>query len=614
MSLTGLDTLPPIVIALIAILSGVVWHVAGALALFRLTPRSLDESLRLTLAWFLWLPLSGAAVLGLVLAGAAGRAPLVAGTVLVGSLALLSLPILKNAVTRARSSWARWWREATSTERWLLRAGVALQLVLWAFAGHPQRQIDQFNYHLVVGHLVVRDGEPFTGTMDPHVSFAGAVEYGLAWHQAWTHSTLLFVGMAQVAIMLATVPVIVLCGLRLGGGSVALLGTLLLTVPAIIPESDMMRMAKPDGVVLAGVVLALTLVVECAGDATILVLALLAVLLACKVTALHAGLGLLLALLVQARPLRPALRAWPLLAVGVAALALQGIKNGMRLGDPVYPAAADFFHAIPWDETARAYWNDVAFAGHPRWSGLLGPLVFIRRAAPLVSGIALATILLWRSRGERRTVSRAEPQARLFLGPTCFVLATCVTWPFFYGGWISPRFLSGLSGGVLVLWLLLLAKLDRRSRRVVQVASSLAAVLLASELDVSAPHLRVWNRGSAFEALAGQWPRLRTAAALHAELGATDAVIADQPEKLFFEALVISPTPYSPRERAVVEELARRPAEVARRLHLKALIVNGTKPLSPGMAAAWSALEPYGTVREIGADRILWSPSRFQSR
>ncbi len=589
--------------ALVAITLAGAWQIAGTLALFRLTPRPLGESKRLLLAWSLWLPVSGVAVLALVLAHLASRGVLLAGTVIVLLIAASSASIARAAVARLRLRWTEWRATATPAHGWLFGGGCLLQIITWVHAGHPQRMIDQVNYHLVVGHLVVRDGQPFTATSDPHVFFSGIVEYGLAWHQAWTHSTLLFVALAQVAVMLATVPVLIACGLIVGEQSLVLLGVLLFAIPAVIPEATVLRTAKPDGIILTAVVLLLTFLAEETEGWLLLATAVLALALAAKITAIHAAIGLAACCAVwRPRRGRPA-DFVPLLVIGLAALALQWGKNAAYLGDPFYPVGAGITGSPAWDDTAREYWNTVAFDGRPRWSGWLGPLLYAWRGGTLVACVVAALVC---SRGAR------EPRRSRFLHALlAFAGAYVLAWPIFYGDRISPRFLAPLTAVVLVIWWSLQPGGGARFRPWLWTTCVVAA-LLTSQLDVIVPRLSRWDRVSAAESYAQQYSKFRTATALGPELGVNDALIADRPEKLLFEARLICDSPYSPRDRAELEELRQHPAEVARRLRLKAIVVDGAEPMSASIAAAWKALEPHGTERRIGSDRVLWSSTYFQ--
>ena len=603
-----LESLPTIVLASVALGSALLWQVAGTLAIFRLTPPSLSRPWRLALAWLSWLPVSGGAALALVMLGIVSRTVLLLGAPTVLALALTSWREVRPLVADARAAWQRWSADAQPFERWLCRVGVGLQVIGWAFAAHPQKIYDQLNYHLVVGHLVVRDGQPFSA-WDPHVTFAGVVEYALAWHAAWSDSRLLFVGTAQVAVMLATVPILIWCGLELGRASLGLFGLLLVALPGLIPESVILHMAKPDGVVLTGVVVLLTLLVRAPSGWPWAAAAVSGMLFAAKLTFGHALLGLGAALLV-ARPPRGRMRDWwPLLAAGTICLVLQLAKNYSQLGNPFYPAVAALFPSPASDATTAGYWSQVAYGGGSHLMGWLGPFLLVHRGTGLFLSVVVAAALVVSQR--RNALSSGVGEQLSYRGIAAFLVTYWLTWPLFYGGFVLPRFVASFAGGLFVLLLLLHANLGAVARRRLQLVCAVAGILSA-HLDRSLPGLVRWNVRSAYEAFAMEWPRLRTATALNPLLSTTDAIIADKPEKLFFDARLLFEAPLSPQERAVLEELRHDPVPAAARHHVKAIIVDANRPMGPLLQEVWQGLEASGRIRNIGPDRVLWSSCYFQ--
>ncbi len=601
---TGLAGLPPIFMALVALAAATVWQTAGALILFRLTPARLAETWRFALAWFLWLPLSGTAVLSLVVTHLASRTVLLAGTgaILVG--AAFSWDLFISIFADAHAEWAAWRLAAKPVERWLWRGGLALQLFRAIVAAHPQRHYDQLSYHLVVGHLVVRDGEPFTGALDPHVSFSGVVEYAFAWHQVWTTSPLLYVSLAQSAVMVATVPVLLFCGVRLASRTLGILGMLLLMLPAIIPESDVFVMAKPDGIVLTGIVVLLTLLQDAPDGWVFAAAGVTMLLLATKVTAAHAALGLGAALLVG-RPSRGRFTEWwPVVAIGAVALALQLGKNTWLFGNPLYPAGASVFPSPQSDESTRIYWDRVALDGMPRWSGWLGPFVLAERNIPFAACLIAVSVVLF--------VRTRRPQTGAGLAPVvAFLLVVWATWPAFYGSLIAPRFVGGFCGALLVLLLMMLARVDAVAQRWLAVACGCAA-LFTAQLDISLPRVWQWNHTSAWEAFSNVWPTLRTASAINRDLHVSDTVVADRAEKLFFDERLLYDGPLGPEQNHMLAELRRSPFESAARYHVSAVVVDTTRPMSAAMAEIWRGLEGRGSVRSLPPDRVLESGCYFQ--
>lgn len=612
MSALTIATLPTGLLAVMALALALAWHVAGAVALVRFMPSRLPASDRMALAWFSWLPISGTVVLALVLLGWASRGLLICAAGLLPALSLLGWPSVRPVLRQARSAWHRWRATATPGERWLGRLGVAMQGVACLFAALPQPLYDQLNYHLLVGHLVVRDGQPFAGAWDPHVGFSGVIEYALAWHRAVVDSRLFFNGVAQAAVMLGTVPVLLWCGLRLGRASLGLFATLLVLLPEVVPESTILRMAKPDGVVLAGVVLLLTLLVRSPEGWRSVAAPVTCLLLASKLTFGHALIGLAAAFAV-AKPTQGRIReSWPLLILGALALGLQLLKNGLQFGNPLYPGAASLFPSAASDAWTVAYWKGVAFSGESRLSGWLGPfLLILRRGAPLYAIVILAAAFTgWRWRQQRLAASEAG-DIRALIVIMAFLVAYWASWPLFYGGHVLARFVASFSGGLLALFFLCHSRLDVPDRRLLQIACACLG-LLTSRLDRTLAQLWQLGRRPAYEAYATQWPRLRTATAINPELLPEDTVVADRPEKVYFDARLLFEEPLSPQERAALEALRRTPVEAAGRYRIKALIADSGRPLSATMQALWRGLEPNGEVRQLGADRILSSPCYFQ--
>ncbi len=610
-----LAQLPPMVVALIALAAALGWQSLGALALMRLVPATFGPSWRLMLAWFLWLPASGAVTLGLVLLGVAGPAMFVAGAVVASALALAALPLLRPVVADARARWSRWFAEARPYERWLWRLGLLMQGIAWLFAAHPQRLYDQLNYHLVVGQLVVRDGQPFTGAFDPHVGFAGLIEYALAWHRAIAGSRLLFNGMAQVAVMLATVPILIACGMKLGRASLGLLGLLFVALPGLIPEATILRMAKPDGILLTGAVLLLTLLARAPQGWAYAAMALSALMLGCKLTFGHAMIGLALALVIV-RPPVGKVRPWlPLLGIGFSGLALQLAKNAKLFGNPVYPVAASLFPSSYSDATTRAYWKHIAFGGHARLTGWLGPFLFGRDAGGLWFVLALAiALIVWRRPTRRESFGQIETP-RALAGVIGFIAAVWATWPIFYGGYIPARFVGPFTGALFVLFLLLQSRVGTADRRWFTLACACAA-LLSSQLDRSIPGLLRGNTRSAERAFARVAPRSETARrldAMHLFLPG-DTVVADAPDKLYFDARLLFEAPLSPQERAMLRELRRTPVAAAERYRVAAVVAVRGHAMSRTLADIWRGLAPRGQVLELGRDEVLVSRCYFRAR
>jgi hypothetical protein len=546
------------------------------------------------------------------LLGVASRTLLLLGTLAVVAAAFFSWRLAAPVVGRARAAMAELYANASPLERWLWLGALALQAIAWIFAAHPQRLYDQLNYHLVVGDLIVRQGQPFYA-LDAHVSFAGVIEYAFAFHRAWTDSRLAFVALAQVAVMAVTIPLLIGCCLRLGRGSLGLFAVLGLALPGLIPETFMLRMAKPDGIALTAAVVLLALLVDAPAGWRHAAIALSAMFIACKLTFVHAIIGLTAAWAV-ARPPSGKRREWlPLVAVGLACAALQFGKNALLFENPLYPMAATIFPSPASDEATSVLWRLVAFENNSRFTGWLGPILVGRDgAALLLLVLVAASFALW-SRWRGLPQSSSADDARRSATVGAFLLAFWVVWPLFYGGTIAPRFTGPFWGGLLVLFVLLFARVNDlvQKKRLLVVCATIA--LFSSQLDRSVPGLVRANLTSAEEAFAQQWPRLRTAALLNSRTRPLDTVIADRPEKLFFDARLLMHDPLSPRERAMLEDLRQSPLAAAERYRVAALVVDTTHAPAPMLTELWKRLAAHGHVLHVGPDRILVSPCYFRS-
>jgi len=559
-----LDALPPIVLAAVAVAAAALWQWAGTALMLKAVPRELSDGWRIALAAALWLPVSGAAAMALSLAHLAGRASLLAGTALV---LLASIPNARWLLQQARRGFASLFDGRT--ERYVVGAALFVQVVFILFAAHPQRIYDQLNYHLVVGELVVRDGQPFTGAWDPHAMFTGVVEWGLSWHRSWGGSKLFFHGLAQIAVYFATVPALILAGLLLARPTALWFAALCLALPGVVPENSILRMAKPDGVVLALVALALAVLPR----STLAALGLCLLSMACKASAFHGALALgAAAVAVGYR------RGTPWIALlGAAALAVQLCKNALVFANPVYPALGALFPSWATDAWTEQYWRGFAFEHLPRWRGWLGPVFFLWPARVLAGMLLIAAV--WQRPRQVKPI-------------VVFAASYAVLWPLFYGGTIPARFVSPFSAGLLVLWWLLVASLAQPARRRVEILSLLLAITVCG-LGWAAMNIVKWNHASAVDAYAMQWPRI------HA------------PEKFFFDAKLLYEEPLSPRERAILQGLREDAVHTAAANKVKAVIVGAGHPMSPGMQRIWDALRSRGRVLELPPDRVLFSECYF---
>ncbi|MBN1959960.1 MAG: hypothetical protein JW841_03365 [Deltaproteobacteria bacterium] len=613
--MANLFELPPflLIIPIIAIAIG--WQIIGTLAILPIIPRVLSSGWRLLLAWFCWLPLSGAIVLALVLAGFASRNVLLVGTFIIFLIALLSwrLSNTKPTILAAYKSFKNWKSQAKKYELWLWRGGVALQAIIWGYVAHPQKMFDQLGYHLVVGHLVVRDGEPFSGVLDPHIHLAGILEYAFAWHYSWFDSRMFINGVAQIAVLAITVPVIIWCSLRLGRASLGFLGLLFILLPGVLPESVILRMVKPDGVILTGVIVLLTLLIDSPVGFMAAGIGVGGMMLGCKFTFAHATLGLFLAIII-AKPPIGRLRPWlPLIIVGLLCFALPLYKNYLLFENPVYPALIAKFPSQITGQWTRNYWNHQAYVGRSALTGWLGPFILTRRAASLYGCLFVAAFFIflnWRKRQNKLVLESRWRQALIIT--VAFIIGTWLFWPLFFSGKVTARFVSGFFGGVFVLWLLLQRLIADSQRKYFFIACTCIG-LLASHFDRILPNLILWNLHSTKEAYAMQWPRLKSAIVVNASINnKSDVILTDHSNKLYFDGRVLYEEPLGLAQRAMVAEITQNPVDAAGRFKLAAIVVSANRSMSPRMQYIWDTLEPNGKIIDAGNDRVLLSKHYFQ--
>jgi hypothetical protein len=90
-----------------------------------------------------------------------------------------------------------------------------------------------------------------------------------------------------------------------------------------------------------------------------------------------------------------------------------------------------------------------------------------------------------------------------------------------------------------------------------------------------------------------------------------DTIVADAPEKFFFDAKLLYEEPLSPRERAILQGLRENGPRTAAEYKVKAVIVDAGHPMSPGMQRIWDNLRNRGRVLELPPDRVLFSDCYF---
>lgn len=617
-----IHSLPPVVLAVLAIAVVALWQMSGTALVFRLLRlNGLPTHLAGAIGYLAWLPLSGAVVLAVIFAGVASRAVFLGLAVV--TMAGGSAVIFRVA---GRRKHLRAWPVLSRSTWLLILLALVVQGAYLIFAAHPQRLHDQLNYHLVVAKRALSLGDPYHGTYDSHVLIAGAFELALVWIRSLWNNDFFAHAAGQVWVyvhtMVGSLGVLALF-LREGGWTAArtVRATALFAVafPALIPNNELLHIFKPGGIVLSLTLFMLYLLV--AEKRLYLSVAVGGALLACtvKLTFVHAGLALAAGWAVRLlvtpqnewrwRPIAPAL-------VGAGCLALTVAKNLVYAGSPLYPADARWFPSELSDERTIQFWHDVAFgSGQSFWERYAGSYLVPWRSETL--SVWLVAVLLLGGLSVLRAVRRRRNHPAVPLGVYLGVFVAL--WPFFYGGMIHTRFVVSYVGGLVVLGLYLWSGLE--VRRLWLVAGLLVALGLSfSSLDVIVRKTLHWNQKTADAAVADQVPRLEAFRFLNPHLSPGDLVVLDDPIRYYLD-----PQGFfggrTPRQRKLWERFEENPRRSAERYRLKGIVRarNGEWQNRPGwdygqwLARMWKHLEPYGRVKTFGNIQVLFSPCAFQS-
>lgn len=627
---------PPIITALLGIILSLAWFLTGTALLAAWLKRCrLDSLTALTAAWFLWLPVAGVAMMPFALSGYAHRQLLLIinlGIVAGGILLLLTqrrhgLPdFLSGLRSQLRPDGERR-RGSDVPIKAMLWLTLAVFSLLALYAAHPQRLYDQLNYHLVLAKRVVLLGQPVQTALDSHIFFCGPVEYAFAWLAALYPDQFFLISAGQLLIFISA------CGTLAGSllillrhhvehGSTRMLlaGIVAPMIIALIPNPEIIRIAKPDALALSGSVL----ILACLSTPKLrrfgLILGLTAAAIAVKITFLHAALALLPLLALMAlghgRERRPWFQSgdWPLFLMGcILILAVLG-KNMLLAGTPLYPADARFFSTDLADGLTRQYWREVAFGGQTQFlQSWLGPLLLLQKSWALA--VLLATLILvalidsWQRRRSWRQMK--EVQAILL-----FLAAYTLLWPLFYRGDIFPRFVAPATGAFMVLTALLLRDLPANWHRGMQ-ALLFIIMLAVSGVEVELAKIWKWNRQSAFDAMAQQFPALHAAEWVNQRgADAGSLILVDDPAVYFYDFRTLYSV-ITPRERRIWEALqsgspqgplVNRLVAVVREKENK----DAWPPYEGPLLEAWERLAPRGTTYATDTHEILWSADAFQ--
>ncbi len=611
-----LGAAPPFVTAAGVAVGVGLWQALGACLLARFYDRTARRKLgpawALLLGWATWLPVSGALSLLLALAGL-GRP-----WVYRGLAAVLALKAIPAFMEYARLAWRQLERPRALVWVWAL-AGLVKATEL-AYAAHPQRQYDQLNYHLLVAKLLLDGGAIPVGHFDTPLFIAGPVEYAFAWVRALVPSDLFELGAGQFWVYFAAIPAAIMA-IVLGARNAAketraqLALVALLVLPAVLPNEEFVRLAKPNASLLAGSFVILAAMTARREIFVAVATGLGLMMIAVNQTFLHAALALVV-VAVAVPSLRRRLRvsalarAPGLVVLGVLCLTVAVVKSQVLTGTPFYPSSARFIASPLANEWTLMFWGSVAAAGETtKWSRFLGGLALIWRSPALAGWLALS--LGGAAWCGRRRLRRLWPL-------TVFVAAYALTWPLFYGYQIGGRFVAAYFGGVVMLGCGALLVAPPRLRRLLVFVAVLASATCFG-LDVMMRKLFLWNRGTLNAAVELQFPRFATARWLDRKVKPEATIIVDDPAKFFFDMRVFHST-LSPREQELWARLQTTPQEAAAETGLTALVARRAhlaESDTPGsmegpILAVWRKLEPFGRIAYIGPDAVLYSNCGFQ--
>lgn len=607
---------PPLVMALFVMMVLVIWQIAGAslLSAAYFSVFRLPGLWAVAFGWLTWLPVAG--LIALVLSLCEALTPSV----------LLSLGLLITASglsTFYRYRQEMWRSFQTLRQQTLWRwvgAALLVKLIELGFAAHSQRLYDQLNYHLVVAKKAILHGSPFAGTFDTHVLFSGLVEFAFSWAYALLPNDLFLIAFGQSWIYLSIMGAVVFAWCSVGSRAMSeskidntiVFALVILVYPALIPNAEIARIAKPDGLLFA----ATTVLLLAYGDRRVawlpLCLGFGALFVACKLTFVHAGIGFAVLAAVR-RPLWfGSLRTWVGSGViGCLALAFFLYKNLAVGGSPLYPADSLFWPSSLADEQTVAYWRGIAFGSDDTFVGrMLGAVKVLWRHPLLVYWAAVVAVAsMW----YRKTLTSGGSSARHVVW---FLAAYVLAWPFFYDSQIYSRFVSPYPAAVLVLVLLTLGKLPVFPRRLIALCGILVA-LSSSHIDVKL--LKIWQglHTDAAKAFAQQHPRYLSAQFVNRNLPKDSLVLLDDPAQLTFDMHTLYSV-LSPPERSIWQNILAESSVAAARWQISALVRRRSREGRPVFPAgpidqAWQALDALGTVQQVGDDEILSSSCFFQA-
>lgn len=409
--------------------------------------------------------------------------------------AIFFLPILPWLMWSVLIGLAVWgWRRApvswsaikpTHWSEWIVVAVLFTELLYAAF---PAYRYDQWNYHLIIPHIVARDGPLPHKVLYDHLYFAGVFEYiptliRVGIDDPWINHT----ASDALSWLAFAIGIYGLCRWAVKRWNIAcpcwlLAGFLIYATP----EHEAIFNLKPDAqlwVFTFAFVLLFLDQREQPQKSKLFGLGLLLVApLAYKVTWLHVGLPLGLLLLIEMFRRR---YAWRVLitgaAVGLVWVMPHWYKNVIYLGNPLHPTQIGPFHSDYWGAEFDAYWNSVHFKAH-NWREYFQ--IFGRNLLHFPQRVGwfwlpFAGLLVW----EKQYAARLRGHWYPWLAVLGVML---LIWPWLYYEQIFNRFVFpvfAIFGAIILLGL----------RDVKQTPRAMVVILLLPVLFASSFEVR-WQR------------------------------------------------------------------------------------------------------------------------
>jgi hypothetical protein len=485
--------------------------------------------------------------------------------------------------------------------RWIKLQAFVTFLVLVVellYGAHPQRLYDQLNYHLVLVRKILFLRQPIAWSFDSPIFISGPIEYGITWVAAVNPTDPFIISVGQTIIFVSIFPTLVgafLIVMQKISPTIPSIQTLLLAamVPlALVPNDEILRIAKPDAFLLGGTAVLLAFFVVSGIRYFWVICALATAILGIKITFLHAVVGFIPLILSSGKVTWGRIeRYWIPVLIGIFVFAANALRSYVYTGTPLYPGDSIFFDSEFADSTTRAFWKFVS-QGHQQhfYESWMGFCYLIRRSYGLMTFLPILGILFLFSQ------CQSLKSQKYWLAPIVSFLATyLLIWPVFYQGNTYSRFVSPASAGLLILSIGLLAGLVGRLRSVGTLLL-FALMLAASNLEVEFLKIYRWNQGTAEGALQSQTPMVEVAKFVNSRShSARDLILVDDALVYFYNmrTLYLSLTP---REHRIWDGLLSSPEAMAKEQQLLAIVRNKA---SAGDPWAMDGLSVTGPIDQV---------------